>query len=149
MKGTKLRILVVDDDVMMTKTLADIFRMSGYEPCVANSASEALEKLGEGDLDCVLSDIKMPGSNGVELCHHIKARQPELPVVLMTAYSADSLVQEGLAAGVLAIMPKPVDVKGLLGLFASLCSERTGEAARDDAGLRPTLAASRAHRACG
>jgi CheY-like chemotaxis protein len=70
--------------------------------------------------DCVFSDVRMPGMNGVELCRQIKARLPDLPVVLMTAYSTDALVQEGLEEGVVAVLSKPLDLDFVLALCASL-----------------------------
>ena len=111
-----LRILIVDDDCSMTRTLSDILRFTGYDTEIAHSGAEALEKL-DLSFDYIISDIKMPDMNGVELCRAIKARQPETPVILMTAYSADSLIQEGLAAGVLSILTKPLDIEKLLKLL--------------------------------
>jgi CheY-like chemotaxis protein len=54
------RILIVDDDRRMTRTLADIFSLSGYEVTEAESGADSLEKVGKMTFDCVLSDIKMP-----------------------------------------------------------------------------------------
>ena len=131
-----LRILVVDDDCRMAKTLANIFRFKGYEAVVAHSGSEALEKVMEGPFSyaqdrpfgcaqngsfgCVLSDIRMPEMDGVELYRAIKARRPDLPMVLMTAYSTNRLVKEGLEEGAMAAFTKPVDIDALLALFSSL-----------------------------
>jgi two-component system, NtrC family, response regulator HydG len=115
-----LCILVVDDDQMMARTLHDILRASGYQAETAHSGPEALEMLEGQPFDCVLSDIKMPGVSGVKLYGSIKARQPDLPVVLMTAYSTDALVQEGLEAGAIAVLTKPLDLNRLLAFFSSL-----------------------------
>ena len=123
-----LRILVVDDDRTMAKTLASIFRVKGYEAVVAHSGSEALNKIADGpfgyarngSFDCVLSDIRMPDMDGVELYRAIKARRPDLPMVLMTAYSTNRLVKEGLEEGAMAAFTKPVDIDALLALFSSL-----------------------------
>ena len=111
-------ILVVDDHAGMAKTVAEILRYSGYVVEIAHSGPEALEKLVDGRFDCLLSDIRMPGMNGIELYRTIKARRPGLPTLLMTAYSADGLVQEGLAEGVRAVLPKPLDIDELLALIA-------------------------------
>jgi DNA-binding NtrC family response regulator len=115
-----LHILVVDDDYNMAKSLADIFKIKGYEAEIALAGSEALEKVMEVSFDCVLSDIKMPDVNGVELYRAIKVRRPDLPVVLMTAYSSDAVVKEGLAEGVIGVLVKPLDIDRLLNFFASL-----------------------------
>jgi len=128
----KLRILVVDDDPMMTKTVRDILRLKGHEVEMAHSGPEALEKARREDYDCVLSDTKMPGVGGVELYRAIKARQPFLPVVLMTAYAHDELVQEGLEEGIIAVLPKPLDLDLLLDFFASLRGEHSVAIVDDD-----------------
>ena len=86
----KLCVLLVDDDHKMVKTLIDILKFKGYEVKAASSALEALEKMAETQFDCVLSDIKMPDLNGVELYRAIKARQPDLPVILMTAIGEET-----------------------------------------------------------
>ena len=103
-----LHILIVDDNQMMVKTLQDILQIKGYQAEVAHSGPEALEKIEETTFDCVLSDIKMPDVNGVELYRAIKAHQPDLPVVLMTAYATDKLIEEGLQEGVIAVLTKPL-----------------------------------------
>ena len=135
----KLRILIVDDDRRMAQTLHDIFRIRGYEAEAAHSAPEALERVAEDPFDCVLSDIRMPEVNGVELYRAIKARQPDLPVVLMTAYSTDELVKEGLEEGVIATLTKPLDINALLGFFSSLRRERSVVIVDDDPRFCKTL----------
>ena len=135
----ELHILVVDDDPSMAKTLVDIFRVKGYEAEAAHSGPEALTKVAERHFDCVLSDVKMPGINGVELYRAIKARRPDLPVVLMTAYSTDRLVQEGLEEGVIAALTKPLDINALLSFFSALRRERSIVIVDDDPGFARTL----------
>jgi len=135
----ELRILIVDDDRRMVKTLLDILKVKGYEAEAAYSGPEALEKVGEGDFGCVLSDIKMPEVNGVELYRAIKARQPDMAVVLMTAYSTDKLVKEGLEEGAIAALTKPLDINALLGFFSSLRKERSIVIVNDDPQFCKTL----------
>lgn len=135
----KLHVLVVDDDRMMAKTLADIFEVKGYQAEVAYSGPEALEKVAQRDFDCVLSDIKMPEVNGVELYRAIKARRPDLPVVLMTAYSTDRLVKEGLEEGAIATLTKPLDIGLLLTFFSFLRKEHSVVIVDDDPRFCKTL----------
>ncbi len=134
-----LRILVVDDDQRMAKTLADILKVKGYQAETAHSGVEALEKVAGKPFDCVLTDIKMPEVNGVELYRAIKGRQPDLPVVLMTAYSSDSLVAEGLDEGVVGVLTKPLDIGMLLTFFSFLRQERSVVIMDDDADFCRTL----------
>jgi DNA-binding NtrC family response regulator len=135
----RLRILVVDDDRRMAKTLVNIFQVKGCEAEAAHSAPEALEKVAEDSFDCVLTDIKMPGVNGVQLYRAIKARRPDLPVVLMTAYSTDERVNEGLEEGVVAVLTKPLDINLLLSFFSSLGRQRSIVIVDDDPKFARTL----------
>jgi DNA-binding response OmpR family regulator len=116
----KPRILIVDDDSMMAKTIADIIKTKGFEAVVAGSASEALDNILAFSFDGVISDIKMPEVNGTDLYRTIKKIQPDLPVVLMTAYSDDNSVKEGLEEGAIAVLSKPLDMNALLSFCFSL-----------------------------
>lgn len=134
-----LCVLIVDDDQRMAQTLRDIFKVKGYRAEVAHSSAEALDKMTAVHPDCVLSDIRMPEASGVELCRALKAVQPGLPVVLMTAYSTDDLVQEGLEEGILAILTKPLNINLLLRFLAVLHQERSVVIADDDPEFCKTL----------
>lgn len=131
--------LVVDDDHRMAKTLVDILKVKGYEAEAAYSGPEALDKVKKVSFDCVLTDIKMPGMNGVELYRAIKETKPDLPVVMMTAYSADRLVKEGLEQGALAALTKPLDINLVLSFFSSLRKERSIVIVDDDLQFCKTL----------
>ena len=121
-----LRILIVDDDRRMTKTLGDILSVKGFQTELAYSGKEAIESVQTKAFDCVLTDIKMPGLNGVELQRVIKRDHPEMPVVLMTAYAKDALVNQGLEEGAIAALTKPLDINMLLGLISSLGLDNSG-----------------------
>lgn len=133
----KLRILTVDDHRMVANSLVDIFKVEGYEAEAAYSGSEALDIVKRGHFDCVLTDIKMPEMNGVELYRAIRAIQPELPVVFMTAYS--ELVQEGLEEGAVATLTKPLDIDLLLHFLSCLRKERSIVIVDDDPHFCKTL----------
>ena len=135
----KFRILIVDDDQRMAKTLKDILKVKGYEADVAHSGPEALEKVAETHFDCLLSDIKMPEVNGVELYRAIKESHPDLPVVLMTAYSHDKLVKDGLEEGAIAALTKPLDINALLSFFSTLRKEQSIVIVDDDPQFCKTL----------
>ncbi len=133
------RILIVDDDQRMAKTLKDILKVKGYEADVSHSGPEALEKVTETYFNCLLSDIKMPEVNGVELYRAIKESHPDLPVVLMTAYSHDKLVKDGLEEGAIAALTKPLDINALLSFFSTLRKEQSIAIVDDDPGFCKTL----------
>ena len=136
-----MRILVVDDDERMGRTLADILEVKGYEPLVALSAETALEILAGKPVDCLLTDIKMPGMNGVELLEAVNKVKPDLPVVLMTAYTSQELVQEGLRQGAVAALTKPVPIEPLLRFMETLRAKRSVVIVDDDPRFTMTLSA--------
>jgi two-component system, NtrC family, response regulator HydG len=142
----KLRILIVDDDRRMTRTLADILSLSGYEVAEAWSGPDALEKARAQVFDCVLTDVKMPDMDGVELHRQLRLAQPGLPVILMTAYAADALISQGLAEGVVGVFDKPLDMNNLLGFFTSLAKNRTVVIVDNDPAFCKTLADILQHR---
>jgi two-component system response regulator HydG len=128
----KLRILIVDDDKRVTRTLSDILTLSGYETVEAGSGTEALEKIGAQAFDCVLTDVRMPSIDGVEFHRQLRQSQPGLPVALMTAYASDQIIRQGLENGVVGVFDKPLDITHLLGFFASLAHNRVVAIVDDD-----------------
>jgi len=108
------RILVVDDDRGMVTTLCDIFALHGWETVPAHSGAEAIRIARETEIPLVLMDIKMEGMNGVETLKALKARHPNIRVVLMTAYTAESLLDEADREGVFRVLPKPLDINHVM-----------------------------------
>jgi len=111
------RILVVDDDRAMVRTLSDILRLRGWEPDAAFSGEEAVAAEERGDYQMVLMDIKMPGIDGVTAFRRIKANNPAARVVLMTAHTEPEVVEAAVAEGALRVLSKPVDLAALLTLI--------------------------------
>jgi DNA-binding NtrC family response regulator len=112
---TTRRLLLVDDEEGLRLTLAANLELEGFEVVEAEDADAALEQLAERSFDLVLSDVQMPGRSGVELLREIKRRAPGTPVVLMTAFTEESAVDEAIYAGVFAVLAKPFDVDGVVG----------------------------------
>ena len=134
-----LNILIVVDDRRTSRTLGDSLHVSGHKAIEASSGMDALDKVRAMTFDCVLSDIKMPGMDGVELHRRLREMQPGLPVVLMTAYAADELIDRGLEDGVAGVLDKPLNINHLLGFFTSLAKNRTIVIVDDDIVFCKTL----------
>jgi DNA-binding NtrC family response regulator len=113
-----LRALVVDDDRSMVKTLSDVLQFKGWEVSQAYSGAEAVSATANAAFDVVLMDIKMPGMDGVEASKAIKARDPAIRVVLMTAYAAQDRLAEAEQQGI-RILPKPVNLALLFELLTA------------------------------
>jgi len=112
-------ILVVDDNPAMADTLADILEVKGFIVHAAASGAEALEILREQPVDILLTDVKMPNMNGLELFQKARKLFPQLITIFMTAYSADELIQQGMAEGVKIVLTKPLEINFLLHLFSA------------------------------
>lgn len=114
--------LIVDDDAAMVKTLSDVLRLKGWHVSAAYSGGAAVEAVEQTDFDVVVMDIRMPGMDGVDAFKAMKRRDPDIPVVLMTAFAAPDRVGEAERHGVIRVLHKPVDVGALLQLLAERLS---------------------------
>ncbi len=139
--SAEFRILVVDDDHWTAQTIVDILKFKGYQAEAAYSGAEALETVTRHQFRCVLTDIRMPELDGVQLFRALKAMDVHLPVVFMTAYATDRVVEQGLEEGALGILTKPLDIDLLLKLFSQLRKERSIVIVDDDRQFCETLAA--------
>jgi DNA-binding response OmpR family regulator len=135
----KLKIMVVDDDRQMVKTICDILRVNGFEAACAFSGEEAVEKLREAGADCVLMDLKMPGIDGVETLRRIREFYPALPVVLMSAYATEEQLIEAKRQGAETILTKPVDIQLVLSFLHFLRKEESVLIVDDDPAFCRTL----------
>jgi len=114
----KQNIFIVDDDAATIDLLKDELEDAGFAINSAMDGSEALKKLERGyKPDLVLMDVRMPVMNGVEVFKKIKAIYPELPVIMMTAYSVDALLEEAIQEGAFACLKKPLDIDYLIQLI--------------------------------
>jgi len=92
-------LLVVDDEKIVHDSLGKWFRDEGYEIGVAESAREALQRMAERRWDAALVDIKMPGTDGIELQRRLKEIDPELIVIIMTGYASIETAVQALKNG--------------------------------------------------
>ncbi len=108
-------ILIVEDDDAMRESCAKLFDLEGYETAQALSAAEALEQIKKrNDIDIVLTDIKMPGIDGLALLREIKLLNRSLAVVLMTGYGSIKNAVEAMRHGAADYITKPFDTTELL-----------------------------------
>jgi two-component system NtrC family response regulator len=102
-------ILVVDDEKNYLLVLSALLEEEGYEVLTSASSLEALEILKASDVDLVLTDMKMPGMDGIELLEQIKTRDAELPVIMMTAHGTVDKAVEAMQKGAYSYIMKPFD----------------------------------------
>jgi FixJ family two-component response regulator len=102
-------IAIVDDDEAVRLATASLLRSFGYQTCVFASASEFLAAGMDRQAACLITDVRMPGMDGIELQRVLNSRNCPIPVLFMTAYSNDALRQRVLAAGAVCLLEKPFD----------------------------------------
>lgn len=134
-----MKILVVDDDQRIVKTTCDILKIKGHEPVAAYSGEEGVEKVRSDPPDCVLMDIKMTGINGVEAMKRMKEIVPSLPVVLVSAYATDDLMDEAKRVGAYAVLSKPLNFPMILSFLSLLRKEESILVVDDDPDFCKTL----------
>ena len=112
------RLLVVDDDADMLRLLSMRLTAAGYRVSAVGSAEAALAQLEMERPQLVLSDVRLPGRDGLALFDDIRARHPSLPVILLTAHGTIPDAVEATARGVFTYLTKPFDGKDLLDKIA-------------------------------
>jgi two-component system, NtrC family, response regulator HydG len=120
-----LRILIVDDETIVRDSLAAWFRQDGHRVDVAGSGKEALHLLGQGRYDMAFLDIKMPGMDGLELQTRLTAADPELSIVLMTAYASVESAVKAMKNGAYDYIVKPFDPDDLSMLVKRAAEHRS------------------------
>jgi CheY-like chemotaxis protein len=113
-------ILIVDDNPSMATALADILALKGFETYVAQSGAQALQVLHAHPIDILLTDAIMPGMDGLALYRQTRQAWPHLTTILMTAYAADDIIQQGMAEGIRTVLTKPLDIDFLIHLLSAL-----------------------------
>jgi two-component system response regulator FlrC len=138
-----LPILVVEDDAALREALMDTLELSGYAAHAAADGEQALAWLEKANPGLVLSDVQMPGMDGHTLLRTLKARWPQVPVLLMTAYGQIDLAVQAMREGAADYLPKPFEPDRLLAAVArhyrSGAEVQDGEVVAEDAATRVVL----------
>jgi DNA-binding NtrC family response regulator len=119
-----MHLLVVDDDETVRASLRDALTKDGVRVSTAASAREALERIATDPADLVLTDVRMPGMQGLDLLRVLRALAPDADVVLMTAYDAPGVALSAAQEGARAYLAKPLDLPELRSLIDRLLRER-------------------------
>jgi len=117
-------VLIVDDKAGMRDMLARVFEERDHSTAVASSAEEALECLDERVADVVITDLKLPGLDGIALLDRVHERWPDLPVLVMTAYGTVSDAVEAMRKGAIDFVEKPFHVDVVEARVAHALEER-------------------------
>jgi DNA-binding NtrC family response regulator len=105
--------LVVEDDGAMRDLLAQGLTRRGFQPTTQKSGGDAVTQVLDSDFDVVVTDLNMPGVNGVDLCHRVAESRPDLPVVVLTAFGSLETAIASIRAGAYDFVTKPVELDAL------------------------------------
>ncbi|MFY7929493.1 MAG: response regulator [Oligoflexus sp.] len=116
----KIRVLIVDDEEDLCESLGFVLQDQGYETFFAHNTSQAYTTVVNSDIDIVLSDVRMPGENGVDLMKKVRKTSPQKPLFLLMTGFADISEKEAVQAGAELMLRKPVKLDILLRLIKQL-----------------------------
>ena len=111
---TKKRILVIEDEAPIRTGLVDLLVFHGFEVEWAEEGKAGLRKALSGKFDLILLDIMLPGMDGFEICNRIRATDPDQPLIMLTARSADEDIIQGLTLGADDYIAKPFSITQLV-----------------------------------
>jgi len=110
--ANKKNLLIVDDDIA-NRTMLRIFLGWQYEIFEADDGITAVEEVSKRHFDMILMDIRMPGVSGIEALEQISSLRPEIPILMMTAYFSDEIVDQAKNRGAFGCLGKPFDFEEL------------------------------------
>jgi two-component system, NtrC family, response regulator HydG len=134
---SKLRALVVDDVVDMAETIANDLELAGYETLVADSGAAAIELFQKDQTDVVVTDLRMKSVDGLDVLEGVRRIDPDVPVLIMTAFGGVDSAVEAMRRGAFHYVTKPFELHTLRALIERACRERA--LARENAVLRRNL----------
>ena len=113
-----IKVLLVEDDRALREALGETLELAGHEYHAVGSAEDALVAVAAEPFSLVISDVNMPGMDGHQLLGLLRARQPQLPVLLMTAHGAVERAVDAMRQGAADYLVKPFEPKAMLALVA-------------------------------
>ncbi|MDI7258749.1 MAG: response regulator [Thermodesulfobacteriota bacterium] len=122
------KVLIVDDEETLTWSMSKSLSKDKdkYEVIIANNGKEALNLLKKSDVDLVISDIRMPDINGLDLLVRIKKEYPQTKVIIMTAYGSSDVQKEANRRGSLYYIEKPFEINDIRKIIIDLIGKRKG-----------------------
>ena len=133
---TKGKILVVDDELPVCKSIARALESEDYQVDMVQSGEEALERQKENQYDVLLVDLMMPGMTGMEVLEAARARQPKLIVIMITGYPTMKTADQAVKLGAFDYLPKPFTPRELRALVSRGLSGRRAADKKAPAGKK-------------
>ncbi|MCR4374011.1 MAG: response regulator [Acidobacteria bacterium] len=121
--GERPRILVVDDEQAVRDLLAKTLTMADYDVDAAPDGASAIERLRAAEYDLLITDLKMPGMDGLSVIREARRIMPDLPVIIITGYSTEASAIEAINLGVAGYLTKPFRLPRILAATARALGE--------------------------
>lgn len=118
-------VAAVDDDFRVRESLESLLESAGYAPVLFSSAEEFLASGELAAATCVITDVRMPGMDGIELHRRIKLERPTLPVILISARHDPEIRQTAIDEGAVDVLYKPFDAADLLKVIEAALTKAT------------------------
>ncbi len=109
----KKKILVVEDNPMVVKSLEFKLKKDGYEVIVSEEGRDAMRQIDQNSFDLVLTDLMLPFVSGVELIDYIRKKSPQLPIIVLSTSTQEDIITEAFTMGVDDFITKPFSPKEL------------------------------------
>jgi signal transduction histidine kinase len=143
-RANAIRVLVVDDEDAGRLAIAGVLRSEGFFIHLASDGASALRQVCESRPDVVIADLSMPVMGGIELCERLQELDPDLPVILVTAFGDMESVVLGMRAGAHDYLTKPLQMETVLASVLEVVERRAEKVSRRSS--RPPVAAAKASR---
>jgi FixJ family two-component response regulator len=115
MADVAIHIVVgVDDDFRVRESIESLMESAGFAPLVFSSAEAFLQSGKLAEATCLITDVRMPGMDGIELQRRVRLERPELPIIFITAHYGDEIRRRALGGGAIEFLYKPFDGEELL-----------------------------------
>lgn len=127
--GQQYNILVLDDNIDVAQSLADLLELEGHNVTLVHNGESAIQVFLSNDFDVGIFDIRMPGINGVEAFLTIKSRRPDCLIAMMSGYADEQLIRQALDAGASGMLSKPFHPEQLLETLHHIVTNRKAQLA--------------------
>jgi CheY-like chemotaxis protein len=125
-KLKNLKTLLIDDDEFVRDSLRLMFESRHCFLCTVHTAEEAIEALRRQDYDIIITDYKLPGMDGLQLCRYIQKSHPHAMKILITAYGSRAVEEEANSVGIHELIEKPITSEAIEASLSRLFDEQSG-----------------------